>query len=304
MTRPSWAGIFPSIATPFQRDGGLDLEGQRAIVSFAVESGSHGLICFGLAGEVFRLTPSERLELLSAIVEECNGRIPVLAGVGTEAEHTSVQLARAAASVGADGLVVPPPLTAPASSSELLHYFETVGNAVDLPIMIQDAPEYLKVEVGPSVVAQLVDRLPNLAALKLEVAADALAPWVEAFAERLNIFCGNGGLYLLDCLRFGAAGIAPGVDLVDVLVDIHELWQADQAEEAWQRLRMVLPMIAFQMQDIDHYNATAKYVLGKRGILPAPHLRAPAYRLDASGEQIMDEYLDRLKLVAVTDNRR
>lgn len=110
------------------------------------KSGSHGLICFGLAGEVFRLTPSERIELLGAIVDECGGRIPVLAGVGTEAKHTSVELARAAAAAGADGLVIPPPLTAPASSSELVRYFETVAGAVDLPVMIQAAPEYLRVE--------------------------------------------------------------------------------------------------------------------------------------------------------------
>jgi hypothetical protein len=63
---------------------------------------------------------------------------------------------------------------------------------------------------------------------------DAVLPWVEAFDERLQIFCGNGGLYLIDCLRFGAAGVAPGVDSVDLLVEIHELWQSDRADEAWE----------------------------------------------------------------------
>ena len=74
MIRPSWRGVFPSLATPFDENGELDLAGQRAITRFAVDSGSHGLICFGLAGEVFRLTPSERLELLAVIVDECAGR--------------------------------------------------------------------------------------------------------------------------------------------------------------------------------------------------------------------------------------
>jgi 4-hydroxy-tetrahydrodipicolinate synthase len=267
-------------------------------VRFAVQSGSHGLICFGLAGEVFRLTPSERIELLGPIVDECGGRIPVLAGVGTEAEHTSVELARAAAAAGADGLVIPPPLTAPASSSELVRYFETVAGAVDLPVMIQEAPEYLKVEVGPGIVAQLVDRISNLAALKLEVGPDALVPWVEAFDQRLQIFCGNGGLYLIDCIRFGAAGVAPGVDLVDVLAEIYELWQSDRAGEAWERMRLVLPLVVFQMRDIDHYNATAKYALCKRGVLACDEMRAPAYRLEAPGRQIMDHYLEELNLVA------
>lgn len=296
MARSSWTGIFPSLATPFLPNGDLDLGDQRAIVRFALESGSHGLICFGLAGEVFRLTPDERIELLSAIVDECGGRVPVLAGVGAEAEHTSIRLAKAMVAAGADGLVIPPPITAAGSEDELVRYFERVAGAVDVPVMIQDAPEYLNLEVGPAVVARLIDRIPNFSALKLEIAADALVPWVEAFADQLAIFCGNGGLYLIDCVRHGAAGIAPGVDLVDVLVEVHELWAEDRQHEAWERMRLVLPMIVFQMRDINHYNATAKHVLQRRGVIRNTELRAPAYRLIDAGRRILDDYLEQLEL--------
>jgi dihydrodipicolinate synthase/N-acetylneuraminate lyase len=299
MPRSSWTGIFPSLATPFLPNGDLDIDDQRAIVRFALESGSHGLICFGLAGEVFRLTPDERIELLRAIVEECGGRVPVLAGVGAEAEHTSIRLAKAAVDAGADGVVIPPPITAPASESELIRYFERVAGEADVPVMIQDAPEYLNLEVGPAVIAQLVDRIPNFSALKLEIAADALVPWIEAFADQLAIFCGNGGLYLIDCLRHGAAGVAPGVDLVDVLVEIHDLWEEDRQHEAWERMRLVLPMIIFQMRDINHYNATAKHVLRRRGVISNTELRAPAYRLIDAGRRILDDYLAQLELATV-----
>jgi dihydrodipicolinate synthase/N-acetylneuraminate lyase len=294
----SWSGIFPSLPTPFSAEGELDLSSQRSVVRFAVESGSDGLICFGLAGEVFRLTADERLELLGAIVDETAGRVPVLAGVGTEAEHTSIRLAQAAAAAGADGLVIPPPITCPSSRSELMRYFERVAGAVDLPVMIQDAPEYLSVEVGPSVVEQLIERVPNLAALKLEVGAAGLADWVDRFGDRLRFFCGNGGLYLIDCLTNGAAGVAPGADTVDILVEVHNLWRADRHEESWDRLRNVLPMIAFQIETIDHYNATAKYVLHRRGIIANPELRAPAYRINGSAVAIVDQYLRQLDLVA------
>jgi 4-hydroxy-tetrahydrodipicolinate synthase len=297
MTSPSWAGIFPSLATPFAPDDELDVDGQRAIVRFAVDHGSHGLICFGLAGEVFRLTPAERVRLLEAIVQECDHQVPVLAGVATEAEHTSVRLARELANAGADGLLIPPPLTAPPSESELVRYFEAVARATDLPVMIQDAPEFLNVEVGPGVIAELLERTPNLVALKLEVAADALVPWVQEFDGRLQVFCGNGGLYLIDCLRLGAAGIAPGVDTVDLLVEIHDLWRQDRHDDAWQRMCRVLPMLAFQMQTIEHYNATAKYVLQKRGVVECDRLRGPAQQLGPAGRQITDDYLAMLALV-------
>jgi 4-hydroxy-tetrahydrodipicolinate synthase len=289
--------MFPSLATPFTADDELDLDGQRAIVRFAVDHGSHGLICFGLAGEVFRLTPAERVRLLEAIVQECDRQVPVLAGVATEAEHTSVRLARELANAGADGLVIPPPLTAPASEPELVRYFEAVAGATDLPVMIQDAPEFLNVEVGPGVVSELLERTPNLVALKLEVGADALVPWVQEFDGRLRVFCGNGGMYLIDCLRLGAAGIAPGVDIVDLLVEIHDLWRQARHDDAWQRMCRVLPMLAFQMQTIEHYNATAKYVLRKRGVVHCDRLRGPAQQLGPVGRQITDGYLAMLALV-------
>jgi 4-hydroxy-tetrahydrodipicolinate synthase len=295
----SWRGIFPSLPTPFTPEGDLDVANQRSVVRFAVDHGAHGLICFGLAGEVFRLTPDERLELLAAIVEECAGRIPVLAGVGLESEHGSIRLARAAAAAGADGIVIPPPLTMPPSERELIRYFERVAGAVDLPVMVQDAPEFLRVEVGPRVVDQLISRIPNLAALKLEVAGDVLADWVEELGGRVGIFTGNAGLYLLDCLGNGAAGIAPGADVVDVLVEIYDLWEAGRRDAAWDRLRDIVPMIAFQIQTIEHYNASAKYVLHKRGVISCPEPRAPAVRLNASAEAMLDRYLEQVSLAAV-----
>ena len=119
-----WAGIFPSIPTTFADDGSLDLASQAAVARFSVDCGAQGLLCFGLAGEVFRITPRERREALEAIVEAVAGRIPVLAGVGAEALHTSLALAREARAAGADGLVIPPPVTTRPSRRELVRYFD------------------------------------------------------------------------------------------------------------------------------------------------------------------------------------
>jgi 2-keto-3-deoxy-L-arabinonate dehydratase len=296
MTKISWKGIYPSLATPFHSSGELDLPSQRAITRFAVEGGAHGLICFGLAGEVFRLAPDERIELLQAIVAEADGRVPVLAGVGTEAVHSSVELAKRAAAAGADGLVLPPPITCPASSSELVSYFERVVSATELPVMIQDAPEYLNVEVGPDVVEELLARIPNLVALKLEVGPDGLVTWIEAFGAQLQIFGGSGGIYLIDSLARGVDGIAPGVDLVDLLVDIHDLWEGERHEEALERFRILLPLLTFEMQSIEHFNASAKYVLQRRGIVACNALRAPAIQLGAPGREILDLHLGTLNL--------
>ncbi len=127
-----WAGIFPSLPTAFAGDGALDLASQAQAARFAVECGAHGLLCFGLAGEVFRLTPDERREALEVIVEAVDGRIPVLAGVGAESLHTSLALARQARAAGADGVVIPPPVTTRPSRRELVRYFAEIATAAEL----------------------------------------------------------------------------------------------------------------------------------------------------------------------------
>src|SRR5690348_1779654 len=118
-----WTGIFPSLPTAFDREGELDLDGQRALTRFAIESGAHGVLCFGLAGEVFRLAPGERRQLLEVMIDETGGRIPVFAGVGAEATHTSLALAREAAAAGVDAVVIPPPVTTQLGREDLLRYF-------------------------------------------------------------------------------------------------------------------------------------------------------------------------------------
>lgn len=296
MNQPSWKGIFPSLPTTFTASGDLDLKAQRAVVDFAVRSGADGLICFGLAGEVFRLTPQERIELLEVIVDEAAGRLPVLAGVGTEATHTSIALARAAAEIGADGVVIPPPITAGSATEELIGFFTEIAEATSLPAMLQDAPEYLRIEVGPEIVAEVARRVPQLAAVKLEVGPAGTAAWKQTLGERLLIFCGSGGLYLIDSLEQGAAGVAPGADLTDKLAEVYSLWSRGETQAAWDLQGRLLPMLVFQMQDIEHYNATAKYVLQRRGVDVTEHLRAPCLRLDRVDRALVDHYLDSLEL--------
>jgi dihydrodipicolinate synthase/N-acetylneuraminate lyase len=298
LTSARWHGIYPSLPTPFAGDDSLDLEAMRRVVRFATDSGAHGLICFGLAGEVFRLTPGERIALLEVIIDETDGHIPIFAGVGTEALHTSMELARAAAKIGADGVVVPPPITVRASEAELLRYFETIADAAGLPVMVQDAPEYLRVELGPALIAKLASRCDNLRLVKLEGGPEVIREWVERLAGTAGVFGGNGGIYLLDCLEAGAVGVAPGTDLVDLLVEVFDIALASGRADAQARFQRLLPTLVFQLQDINHFNASSKHVLVRRGVLHLKHLRSPAAKLSPHGYTLLDEYLADLGLHA------
>ena len=292
----SWRGIFPSIPTPFTSAGDVDLRAQQALVRFAVEQGAHGIMCFGLAGEVFKLTAEERRRLADVILAEAAG-LPVLVGVSAESEHTARELARHAAAGGATGVVVAPPVTSRPSRDELARFFSRVAESAQIPVMIQDAPEYLGVALGPEFVRRLADSTPNVEYVKLETGPDGLAAWREELGDGIGVFGGNGGLHILECMRAGAAGLAPGLEVIDLLVAIYDAEVAGDQARAEQLYREFLPLMVFEIQDIDHYNACAKYVLARRGVALETHLRAPAPALTASAKAVLDSFADSLGLV-------
>ena len=153
---------------------------------------------------------------------------------------------------GADAIVVPPPITTRLSREDLLRYFSDIAEAAQLPVMIQDAPEYLGVDLGPELVLEAARRSPLIRFAKLEAGADGIADWVERAEGVVSVFGGNAGLYVLDCLDHGAAGIAPGAEVTDFLASIYGHWCSDRHDAAWSEFRKLLPILVYQSsQGID-----------------------------------------------------
>jgi dihydrodipicolinate synthase/N-acetylneuraminate lyase len=294
----NWAGIFPSLCTPFGSDGALDLGAQRAVVRFALSCGADGIVCFGLAGEVNKLTPDERKQLAAAIIDEVSGRVPVLLGIGAEALHTSVDLARFAENAGASGIVVPPPLTSHMEGEDLAPYFCTIACATSLPVVIQDAPGYLGVGLTPACVRQFAKAQPNIRYVKIEAGPEGVARWVAGLAPDLGVFTGSAGIHLLSDLRTGAVGNVPGTELTDFLVSVHRNEREGRQTVAQTLFRRLLPYLVFSLQGIDHYNACTKEMLVRRGILARGGLREPAPGLTSVSLALIDSYAAELKLPA------
>jgi dihydrodipicolinate synthase/N-acetylneuraminate lyase len=297
-----WGGIYPSLPTPFDSSGDVDLEAMRRVVRFALSAGSDGLVCSGLAGEVGRLTTSERMRLCEAIVQEADGAVPVLVGATAENLAQSRSLAEHAERTGASGLVLPPPTGYHVSTAHITDFFVGVAECTALPVIVQDAPEYLSVTVGPAAVLAAAERAATICGVKLETGAEGIEAWRGALGESFRIFGGNGGLFLLDCLRAGAAGIMPGADTVDLQVAIARAEREGRPREADEGFRRLLPMLVFEMTTIDHYNACAKHVLRQRGVIETVDLRLPGpRRLTATSVERLEAYLESIGIASVTD---
>jgi 4-hydroxy-tetrahydrodipicolinate synthase len=292
-----WRGVFPAICTPFTAEDEVDFEAQRRVVRFALECGSHGIVAFGLAGEVLKLTADERRKLTDVIVDEVGGAVPVFVGVGAPSTRVSIELARQAEAAGASCVVVPAPMSGALDDATLIEYFVRIAGAVTLPVMIQDAPAYLGVRLGAGVVQRIAAAAENVRLVKLEAGPAELSDWIERLGDGYSVWGGDGGMYLLDCMRSGAAGIIPGVDLVDVLVGVYEAEMRGEQALADERLREILPMLVFEMQhSIDHYNACAKQILVRRGVLEHAGLRPPAGALGDGSRMLLERHLSGLQL--------
>jgi 2-keto-3-deoxy-L-arabinonate dehydratase len=291
--------VYPAICTPFTGEDAVDLDAQRRVVRFALDCGCHGIVAFGLAGEVLKLSADERRTLTDVIVDEVAGAVPVFVGAGAPSVRASIELARHAEQAGASCVVLPAPMGGALGDAALVDYFARIASAVSLPVMIQDAPAYLGVGLGPERVRQVGALAENVRLVKLEAGPVEMSDWILRLGDDFAIWGGDGGVYMLDCLRSGAAGIIPGIDLIDFLVRVCEAETGGESELAEERFREILPMLVFEMQhSIDHYNACAKRVLVQRGVLDNPGLRAPAGTFGDVSRMLLDRHLAGLQLGA------
>lgn len=256
---------------------------------------------------MLKLASSERKALTEVIVDEAAGAAPVFVGAGAESVLAACDLARFAEQAGADAVVVPPPVSGGGSGPEAVRdYLVAVASAVSLPVMIQDAPAYLGVALGPELVRDAAREAQNIRLVKLEAGPAEMSRWLELLGDGVSVWGGDGGVYMLDCLRIGAAGIIPGVDLVDRLIQIYELERAGDEQGADEQFSRILPTLVFEIQhSIDHFNVCAKHALVRRGVLANPALREPAARVESVAlTGILDRYLDALELADVAGRAR
>ena len=297
MPSDAWRGIYPAICTPFTPDDEVDLDAQRRVVRFVLEGGAHGIVAFGLAGEVLKLSTDERKALTDTILDEVGGAVPVFIGAGGPSIGAAIELARYAEAAGASCVVLPAPMSGALDESTLVDYFVRVASSVSIPVMIQDAPAYLGVGLGPSLVGRVAAGAENVGLVKLEAGPVEMGAWISTLGPEFSIWGGDGGVYMLDCVRTGAAGIIPGSDLIDLLVQVYEAEAEGDPARADELFRSVLPILLFEMQhSIDHYNACAKAVLVRRGVLEHAGLRPPAASFGDVSEFLLAQHLARLDL--------
>lgn len=274
-------GIVPIVNTPFHDDGAIDLESQRRLVRFLVDSGAHALGLFGNASEGYTLTEDERRLLLRAIVEEVGGRVPLVVSSGHTGTDAAVWLSKQAQDAGAAALMVLPPYYMKTDGDGLLHYFDAISKAVSIPIMVQDAPAMTAVAMSPELLARLGREVERVTLVKVEAppTPGKIARLHALAGPSLTLLGGLNGHFLLEELERGAVGTMPGCDMTDAFLRVWHAWTSGEKAEARQEFDRMLPLIRYELQP-GMGVAVMKRNLHDAGIIASARVRHPTRSLD------------------------
>ncbi|HEX6560246.1 MAG TPA: dihydrodipicolinate synthase family protein, partial [Longimicrobiales bacterium] len=245
MDKSHWAGVFPAITTPFQKDGSVDEDFLAEHASWMVENGCSGIVALGSLGEGATLTYDEKIRELEVLRGAIGSRTPLIAGVSGLSTAECVQLARAAEDVGCDGLMVLPPYVYVGDWRETQAHMSAVITATPLSCMIYNNPIAYRTDLSARDMEELADRYANLHAVK-DSSGDVrrLTAYRERLGDRLALFAGLDDT-VLESTLMGAEGWVAGLvnALPEESVRVFELARNGQVEEARQLYEWFLPLL-------------------------------------------------------------
>lgn len=277
--KPGFQGIHPMQYAFFDAEGRLDRGAMLRQLEGCLANGVDGIAILGLGTEVNKFTLAERLQVLEWSAEGIAGRVPLCVTVAEPSAPAQIAFARTAAGLGADWIILQPPPVRSSTEIELIRFFGQVADAVDLPIGVQNAPEYIGIGLSPAGIATLARQHENFTVLKGEGAVLGVRAIIEATEGRLSVFNGRGGLELIDNLRAGCAGMVPGAESCDIQKRIYDLtMSADIADhaEAQRVYQSALPLIVFLMQSLDNLLCYGKRLAAQRYGIETVYDRGPS----------------------------
>ena len=281
------------LPTPFRSGGDVDVESLKRVVDLIVSAGVNGVTALGVTGEVMRLNERERALVVDTVVQQVDGRAKVIVGASADGVRTCIDFSREAKSFGASAVMVSPPRQPKLNTESVINHYRSVAEAVDLPIVVQDYPPISGFAMEAGLLARITREVPAARTIKLE---DPPTPFktarilTAAGETRIGILGGLGGVFLLEELMAGAAGVMTGFAYPEVLVSVVSLYREGRIDDAAAAFYKFVPLMRFEFQE-GIGMAIRKEVLRRRGALADGSTRAPGAVLDEGTRAALDRVL-------------
>lgn len=285
--RRRYAGIYPVLYTFFDEGGGFDRRAMAAQVEHCIAAGAHGIAVLGLVTEVHKMDVNERLALVEMVGEMIARRVPYAVTVGEPSIAGQIAFSRAAQAAGADWVILQPPSIKGFPEAELVRFFGTVADALDIPVAVQNNPVNLDVSLSVAGLVSLARQHPNITLLKGEGFSVDIARAIDETGGHFDVFGGHGGKEFPALMRSGGAGLIPAPDCLAVQVRMYELMR-ENTPAAWveaERLhREILPLIVFMTHAVPSLLTYGKMLFARKlGLMEPLAQRSPALPPTAFG---------------------
>jgi 2-keto-3-deoxy-L-arabinonate dehydratase len=276
--QPRFRGVFPVMPTTFDDRGELDLDSQKRCTDFMIDAGSDGLCILANFSEQFVLTDDERTLLIDTILDHVAGRVPVIVTTTHFSSKVCAERSHRAQEAGASLVMIMPPYhgaTIRVPERGIFDFFRIVSDAVDIPIMIQDAP-VSGTSLSAPFLARMAKEIANVAYFKIEVpgAASKLRELIELGGKAIEgPWDGEEAITLLPDLDAGATGAMTGGGYPDGIRQIVDAYREGRREEAVEAYNRWLPLINYENRQTGLI--AAKSLMKEGGVIASEAVRHP-----------------------------
>ena len=202
-----FTGAGVALVTPFKEDLSVDYDQLEKFFDFQIDNGTDSIVICGTSGEASTMSHDEQIEVVSACVSHVNGRVPVIAGAGANCTDEALNLAKRSEKAGADGLLVVTPYYNKATQKGLEEYYTTVGNSVDIPIIMYNVPGRTGTNIQPATAVKIAKSVDNIVAIKEASGDIGQVATLAALADGcLDIYSGNDD-QVVPLLALGGKGV-------------------------------------------------------------------------------------------------
>lgn len=236
--------VLTAMVTPFDQHGEIDYHATKTLVNYLIANGTDGLVVAGTTGESPTLTTEEKLALFKFVVEVAAGRVPVIAGTGSNNTRASISLTKLAEEAGVDGIMLVAPYYNKPSQEGLFQHFKAIAEATSLPVMLYNIPGRCAVNISVETIVRLTE-ISNIVAVK-EASGnlDAMTEIISRTPDTFTLYSGDDGL-TLPVLAIGGAGVVSVASHVigNQMQEMVTLFKNGRVQEAAVLHRSLLPIM-------------------------------------------------------------
>lgn len=202
-----FTGAGVAVVTPFQKNGEVNYEKFEQLLEFQISNGTDAIIVCGTTGEASTLTHEEHLEVIRFCVEKVAGRVPVIAGTGSNCTETAVFLSKEAEKYGADGILVVTPYYNKATQNGLYEHFKIIAESVKIPMILYNVPSRTGCNIAPETIVRLCKDVKNIVGVKEASGSISQVAKLMSIAEGcVDLYSGNDE-QIVPLLSLGGKGV-------------------------------------------------------------------------------------------------